>query len=180
MPRRAPGPRTAAAYAYDYGFPIGGRLGAAAATSGTDGQRELLAHVRRNQEAVEAVRNNPPRRGAHHNVDPTAAANQEAPTRALAPVPTIEQGPVGNSSWVAEVQANMEAARGRLATSRQARARGAIQMGDIPGAPRPASAIPLGRIMPTVSQDPGETWAQRQRRQARRQGVHQGPRTRIP
>ena len=72
LPRRAPGPRTAAAYAYDYG--IGGGLGAAAAGSGTEEQRALLALVRRNQEAVEAVRNNPPRRGAHHNVDPTIPA----------------------------------------------------------------------------------------------------------
>jgi hypothetical protein len=69
LPRRAPGPRTAAAYAYDYG--IGGGLGAAAAGSGTEEQRALLAHVRRNQERVEAVRNNQPPRGAHHNVDPT-------------------------------------------------------------------------------------------------------------
>ena len=30
-----------------------------------------------------------------------AAANQEAPTRQLVPVPTIEQGPVGDPSWVA-------------------------------------------------------------------------------
>ena len=70
MPRRAPGPRTAAAYAYDYGF--GGSLGGA--SSGTEEQRALLAHVRRNQEAVEAVRNNPPRRGVHHNVNPTIPA----------------------------------------------------------------------------------------------------------
>ena len=84
MPRRAPGPRTAAAYAYDYG--IGGGLGAAAAGSGTEEQRALLAHVRRNQERVEAVRNTPPRRGAPHNVDPTAAANQEYAMPQLTPM----------------------------------------------------------------------------------------------
>ena len=140
LPRRAPGPRTAAAYAYDYG--IGGSLGAAAAGSGTEEQRALLALVRRNQERVEAVRNNPPRRGAHHHMDPTAAANQEYATPQLTPMrDVVEQGRV--------------AAR---------------------PAARPARALDVRDILAGSS---GETWAQRQRRQARQQGVHQGPTARY-
>ena len=141
MPRRAPGPRTAAAYAYDYG--IGGGLGAAAAGSGTEEQRALLAHVRRNQERVEAVRNNQPPRGAHHNVDPTVvpAANQEYATPQLTPMrgDVVEQGPAARP------------------------------------AARPARALDVRDILAGT-----ETWAQRQRRQVRQQGVHQGPRTRVP
>ena len=54
-PRRAPGPRTAGSYAYQYGF--GGSFGAAAAGSATTDQRELLARVRRQHAQIDAVRN---------------------------------------------------------------------------------------------------------------------------
>ena len=52
IPRDAPGPRTAAYYAYRYG--VGGN---AAAASGTTGQRDLLSQVRRHHANVSRVRN---------------------------------------------------------------------------------------------------------------------------
>ena len=106
MPRRAPGPRTAAAYAYDYGF--GGSLGGA--SSGTEEQRALLAHVRRNQEAVEAVRNNPPRRGVHHNVNPTIPA---APPPAAPPPAATSAGVERNIVKYASTPSLAEKALGR-------------------------------------------------------------------
>ena len=68
MPRDAPGPRTAASYAYRYGIPSN-----AAAASGTTDQRELLSRVRQHHAAVNRTRNLV---GSYRDMSAPSAANR--------------------------------------------------------------------------------------------------------
>ena len=160
------GPRTAAWYTHYYGVSVPG-------ASGTEGQMALLRHVRRQHEHIQAIRESPEPRGAFHNADSTAAdvrpgihqpALEPSAARgglaAIAPrepepMRDLRDGPSPTPAFALEMRANAEGARQRVqAMSRRAQAAGPIGLGSIPGAPRPASAIPLGSIMPTVAQDP--------------------------
>ena len=171
------GPRTAAWYTHYYGVSVPG-------ASGTEGQMALLRHVRRQHEHIQAIRESPEPRGAFHNADSTAAdvrpgihqpALEPVAPREPEPMRDLRDGPSPTPAFAREIRANAEGARQRVqAMSRRAAgpsaARGgvaAIGLGSIPGAPRPASAIPLGRIMPMVTQDPAAV--------PRRRAVEQGP-----
>ena len=164
------GPRTAAWYTHYYGVSVPG-------ASGTEGQMALLRHVRRQQEHIQAIRESPEPRGAFHNADSTAAdvrpgihqpALEPIAPREPEPMRDLRDGPSPTPAFAREMRANAEGARQRVqAMSRRARAAGPIGLGSIPGAPRPASAIPLGRIMPMVTQDPAAV--------PRRRAVEQGP-----
>ena len=164
------GPRTAAWYTHYYGVSVPG-------ASGTEGQMALLRHVRQQQEHIQAIRESPEPRGAFHNADSTAAdvrpgihqpALEPVAPRELEPMRDLRDGPSPTPAFAREIRANAEGARQRVqAMSRRARAAGPIGLGSIPGAPRPASAIPLGSIMPTVTQDPAAV--------PRRRAVEQGP-----
>ena len=152
------GPRTAAWYTHDYGVSVPG-------ASGTEGQMALLRHVRRQHEHIQAIRESPEPRGAFHNADSTAAdvrpgihqpALEPVAPRELEPMRDLRDGPSPTPAFAREIRANAEGARQRVqAMSRRAQAAGPIGLGSIPGAPRPASAIPLGSIMPTVAQEGG-------------------------
>ena len=162
------GPRTAAWYTHYYGVSVPG-------ASGTEGQMALLRHVRRQHEHIQAIRESPEPRGAFHNADSTATdvrpgihqpALEPIAPRELEPMRDLRDGPSPTPAFAREIRANAEGARQRVqAMSR--RAAGPIGVGSIPGAPRPASAIPLGRIMPMVTQDPAAV--------PRRRAVEQGP-----
>ena len=149
------GPRTAAWYTHYYGVSVPG-------ASGTEGQMALLRHVRRQHEHIQAIRESPEPRGAFHNADSTAADVRPGIHQpALEPIAPRESEPFtplelsASPAFAREMRANAEGARQRVqAMSRRAQAAGPIGLGSIPGAPRPASAIPLGSIMPTVAQDP--------------------------
>ena len=124
----------------------------------------MLRHVRRQHEHIQAIRENPEPRGAFHNADSTAAdvrpgihqpALEPVAPREPEPMRDLRDGPSPTPAFAREIRANAEGARQRVqAMSRRAQAAGPIGLGSIPGAPRPASAIPLGSIMPTVAQDP--------------------------
>ena len=151
------GPRTAAWYTHYYGVSVPG-------ASGTEGQMALLRHVRRQHEHIQAIRESPEPRGAFHNADSTAAdvrpgmhqpALEPIAPREPEPMRDLRDGPSPTPAFAREIRANAEGARQRVqAMSRRAQAAGPIGLGSIPEAPRPASAIPLGSIMPTVAQDP--------------------------
>ena len=183
------GPRTAAWYTHYYGVSVPG-------ASGTEGQMALLRHVRRQHEHIQAIRESPEPRGAFHNADSTAAdvrpgihqpALEPVAPRELEPMRDLRDGPSPTPAFAREIRANAEGARQRVqAMSR--RAAGPIGLGSIPGAPRPASAIPLGSIMPTVAQDPAAV-PRRARPQAMAAGrpprsapaevIEQGPPARV-
>ena len=161
------GPRTAAWYTHYYGVSVPG-------ASGTEGQMALLRHVRRQSEHIQAIRESPEPRGAFHNADSTAADVRPGIHQPLEPIaprepePFTPLEPSATPAFAREMRANAEGARQRVqAMSRRARAAGPIGLGSIPGAPRPASAIPLGSIMPTVAQDPAAV-PRRARARARR------------
>ena len=176
------GPRTAAWYTHYYGVSVPG-------ASGTEGQMALLRHVRRQHEHIQAIRESPEPRGAFHNADSTAAdvrpgihqpaLEPSAARGGLAAIAPRESEPFtplelsASPAFAREMRANAEGARQRVqAMSRRARAAGPIGLGSIPGAPRPASAIPLGSIMPTVAQDP--VAVPRRTRRARPQAMAAG------
>ena len=169
------GPRTAAWYTHYYGVSVPG-------ASGTEGQMALLRHVRRQHEHVQAIRESPEPRGAFHNADSTAAdvrpgIHQPAlePIAPREPEPFTPLEPSATPAFAREMRANAEGARQRVqAMSRRARAAGPIGLGSIPGAPRPASAIPLGSIMPTVTQDPAAVPRRAAPRRARPQAMAAG------
>ena len=147
-----PGPRTALYYTNFYGLRIPG-------ATGTEGQQALVAHIARQQEHIRALRNNPEPRGAYHNADPLASDQRpqlvEEPRQSMDEIldamPTSRPTP----DWVLENrQRGAEMGERMRADRRESLRRPALQMSNIPGAPRPASAIQLGSIMPTVSQDP--------------------------
>ena len=68
MPRDAPGPRTAAFYAYRYRRP--GMAPAGGESTGTPTQMGLLGQIRRQQQLIGAVRN-APRVGMYRDADPS-------------------------------------------------------------------------------------------------------------
>ncbi len=68
MPRDAPGPKTAAFYAYRHRQPGMAPTGESA---GTPAQRDLLAQLRRQQALIHAVRTTP-RVGMYREADPSA------------------------------------------------------------------------------------------------------------
>ena len=151
------GPRTAAWYTHYYGVSVPG-------ASGTEGQMALLRHVRRQHEHIQAIRENPEPRGAFHNADSTAAdvrpgihqpALEPVAPREPEPMRDLRDGPSPTPAFAREIRANAEGARQRVqAMSRRARAAGPIGLGSIPGAPRPASAIPLASIVPESTEVP--------------------------
>ena len=169
------GPRTAAWYTHYYGVSVPG-------ASGTEGQMALLRHVRRQQEHIQAIRESPEPRGAFHNADSTAAdvrpgIHQPAlePVAPREPEPFTPLEPSATPAFAREMRANAGGARQRVqAMSRRARAAGPIGLGSIPGAPRPASAIPLGSILPTVTQDPVAVPRRAAPRRARPQAMAAG------
>ena len=135
------GPRTAAWYTHYYGVSVPG-------ASGTEGQMALLRHVRRQQEHIQAIRESPEPRGAFHNADSTATDVRPGIHQALVPHERPAEDLPRDSDWAAGVQQRTEEARGR------ARRAGPIGLGSIPGAPRPASAIPLASIVPESTEVP--------------------------
>ena len=155
------GPRTAAWYTHYYGVSVPG-------ASGTEGQMALLRHVRQQQEHIQAIRESPEPRGAFHNADSTAVDVRPGIHQALVPHERPAEDLPRDSDWAAGVQQRTEEARGR------ARRAGPIGLGSIPGAPRPASAIPLGSIMPTVAQDPAAVPRRAVPRRARPQAMAAG------
>ena len=171
------GPRTAAWYTHYYGVSVPG-------ASGTEGQMALLRHVRRQHEHIQAIRESPEPRGAFHNADSTAAdvrpgihqpALEPVAPREPEPMRDLRDGPSPTPAFAREIRANAEGARQRVqAMSRRAQAAGPIGLGSIPGAPRPASAIPLGSIMPTVAQDPAAVPRRAAPRRARPQAMAAG------
>ena len=144
----------------------------------------LLRHVRRQHEHIQAIRESPEPRGAFHNADSTAAdvrpgihqpALEPIAPRELEPMRDLRDGPSPTPAFAREMRANAEGMRQRVqAMSRRARAAGPIGLGSIPGAPRPASAIPLGSIMPTVTQDPVAVPRRAAPRRARPQAMAAG------
>ena len=68
MPRDAPGPRTAAFYAYRYRRP---GMAPSGDSAGTHEQRGLLGQLRRQQALIHAVRTGPPRVGMYREADPS-------------------------------------------------------------------------------------------------------------
>ena len=142
----------------------------------------LLRHVRRQHEHIQAVCENPEPRGAFHNADSTAAdvrpgIHQPAlePIAPREPEPFTPLEPSATPAFAREMRANAGGARQRVqAMSRRARAAGPIGLGSIPGAPRPASAIPLGSILPTVTQDPVAVPRRAAPRRARPQAMAAG------
>ena len=131
------GPRTAAWYTHYYGVSVPG-------ASGTEGQMALLRHVRRQHEHIQAIRESPEPRGAFHNADSTAADVRPGIHQALVPHERPAEDLPRDSDWAAGVQQRTEKARGRAPRA------GPIGLGSIPGAPRPASAIPLASIIPEM------------------------------
>jgi len=140
-----PGPRTAIFYNHYYGASVPG-------ASGTEGQRALMQHLREQSEHIQAIRNNPEPRGAYHNADSTATDVRPGIHQPLAPVYEEQLRLPRDAPTREEATARMAAARARL--PRPAR-QPAIQPSSIPGFPS------------------AETYAQRQRRLAREQGVRQ-------
>ena len=111
----------------------------------------LLRHIGRQQEHIQAIRNSPEPRGAYHNADSTATDVRPGIHQPLTPIYSDLQLP-RDAPTREEATTRMAAARARL--PRPAR-QPAIQPSSIPGFPS------------------AETWAQRQRRLAREQGVRQ-------
>ena len=137
------GPRTAAWYTHYYGVSVPG-------ASGTEGQMALLRHVRRQHEHIQAIRESPEPRGAFHNADSTAADVRPGIHQALVPHERPAEDLPRDSDWAAGVQ--QRTARARAGPRRGGVA--AIGLGSIPGAPRPASAIPLASIVPESTEVP--------------------------
>ena len=111
----------------------------------------LLRHVARQQEHIQAIRNSPEPRGAYHNADSTATDVRPGIHQPLIPMYEELRLP-RDAPTREEATTRMAAARARL--PRTAGRAPAIQPRNIPGFP-------------------SETWAQRQRRLAREQGVTQ-------
>ena len=75
MPRDAPGPRTAAFYAYRYRRP--GMAPSDGESAGTPGQMDLLGQLRRQQALIHAVRTTP-RVGMYRDADPSTPYGNRA------------------------------------------------------------------------------------------------------